>query len=62
MIHLHVHTKYSLLDSTMHIEDIAERSGLALGEVKAIENGDYQFLPSKKITGLSPTMFKKRLN
>lgn len=25
MIHLHVHTKYSLLDSTMHIEDIAER-------------------------------------
>lgn len=25
MIHLHVHTKYSLLDGMMHIEDIAER-------------------------------------
>ena len=25
MIHLHTHTKYSLLDGMMHIEDIAER-------------------------------------
>lgn len=25
MVHLHVHTKYSLLDGMMHIEDIAER-------------------------------------
>ena len=25
MVHLHVHTKYSLLDGMMHIEDIATR-------------------------------------